>query len=949
MIAETDHLDRNSFLPLFESLISEDIIYFPIRHHSPACSWHLKRILKQYRPGVILIEGPNDMDHLIPFITDRRTVAPFAIYTTFVDKNKRVLKILEERAEKSSDVEVSAARGSEERDAKERSREKNRTGNPAKRPLSSSPLRFAGYYPMCDYSPELVALREGVDLEAEMRFIDLTFPEKMISESRGLDPDARPLIPQSLLQERLIKRSEYVRTLIERTGCRDQNELWDHLFEVRYRDIDSFEFMENVAAYCYMARKDYPVQVLEQEGTTTRELAMASAICEVILEREGRFHEKNANMSTAPIVVVTGGFHTVALPSLVKKMTSSKRKRNVSGKPGWKPGQDEAQTVLMRYSFDRLDALNGYASGMPSPEYYQKVWSGMTDIDGEEKIEGNSKPYLQAARDTMVTLGHTTRERFRSVSVSASEEIEASAQIQRLALLRGNPEPTRDDMLDSIRSCFVKGSMDIEGSLVMAAAMKLLTGDRVGSLPPEVGVPPIVDDFNAQARTFRLEIDSTSGGELLVDIYRKPAKRRLSRFLHSLCFLSVPFAIQNGGPDFVHGQGLNLINEQWSYRWTHVTESTLIECSRYGSTIAEAAASLMGERILELQETGEERNAMVAARFLVSAFRMGLHGHIQKIVDLLSENIHDDASFGSLAGAVGELYLLYRSREPLEANLFGELPELITEAYRKACYLISKQGACPEEEEQEVLKGLSLVRELVTSIGSDLDEESESGSESLVLDGNLFHDDLAILISETERMHIESTNAAVIGGATGILHGDGKLEEHDFLRRVHGFLGSAVDDPKVGASFIRGLLYTSRELTWQHEEFIRTLDAYIGGWEEDRFMHSLPDLRLAFSDLTPREIDRVAHMVAEKYGRPAGQDILKLDNVVVSGTTGRKLNEVMTQILTRDGLGSWIRGEPQEERDRTPAEKNDGSLITEGFAEEDPAGMDKLEEGGNGQ
>ena len=30
----------------------------------------------------------------------------------------------------------------------------------------------------------------------------------------------------------------------------------------------------------------------------------------------------------------------------------------------------------MRYGFEQLDRLNGYASGIPSPEYYQRLWEG---------------------------------------------------------------------------------------------------------------------------------------------------------------------------------------------------------------------------------------------------------------------------------------------------------------------------------------------------------------------------------------------------------------------------------------------------------------------------------------------------------------------------------------------------------------------------------------------
>ena len=35
---------------------SSGIIYFPVRHHSPACSFHLKKIIDEYSPDCVLIE-----------------------------------------------------------------------------------------------------------------------------------------------------------------------------------------------------------------------------------------------------------------------------------------------------------------------------------------------------------------------------------------------------------------------------------------------------------------------------------------------------------------------------------------------------------------------------------------------------------------------------------------------------------------------------------------------------------------------------------------------------------------------------------------------------------------------------------------------------------------------------------------------------------------------------
>ena len=48
--------------------LSSGILYFPIRHHSPVCSFHLQRAVEEYQPDCILIEGPQNAGHLIPVL-----------------------------------------------------------------------------------------------------------------------------------------------------------------------------------------------------------------------------------------------------------------------------------------------------------------------------------------------------------------------------------------------------------------------------------------------------------------------------------------------------------------------------------------------------------------------------------------------------------------------------------------------------------------------------------------------------------------------------------------------------------------------------------------------------------------------------------------------------------------------------------------------------------------
>ena len=200
----------------------------------------------------------------------------------------------------------------------------------------------------------------------------------MILARRSSEPIAEPAAVRvdSLAADPHLLHSEFVRSLARRMGCRDFNEVWDHLFE-NGDDADMDAFIDRLAAYCALARFDYTADVLRRDGTTAREACMAAAIREEIARNE-------AEKRTGPVLVVTGGFHTVVLPDLVAALSPlSPRGRGVGGEGApLALTEDETGTWLMRYSFDQLDALSGYASGMPSPAYYDRIWREGPDADG---------------------------------------------------------------------------------------------------------------------------------------------------------------------------------------------------------------------------------------------------------------------------------------------------------------------------------------------------------------------------------------------------------------------------------------------------------------------------------------------------------------------------------------------------------------------------------------
>ena len=53
--------------------------YFGIRHLSPAGAWHLRRLLDEKKPRLILVEGPSDFDGLLDDIAGQETKPPIAV------------------------------------------------------------------------------------------------------------------------------------------------------------------------------------------------------------------------------------------------------------------------------------------------------------------------------------------------------------------------------------------------------------------------------------------------------------------------------------------------------------------------------------------------------------------------------------------------------------------------------------------------------------------------------------------------------------------------------------------------------------------------------------------------------------------------------------------------------------------------------------------------------
>src|SRR5262249_10322265 len=154
-------------------------------------------------------------------------------------------------------------------------------------------------------------------------------------------------------------------------------------------------------------------------------------------------------------------------------------------------------------------------------------------------------------------------------------------------------------------------------------------------------------------------------------------------------------------------------------------------------------------------------------------------------------------------------------------------------------------------------------------------------------------------------------NAALRGAAVGLLFGDGQLAPPELVTHLRGHLFSARGNGAEGPRFLRGLLRAARSALWQApgpggarpgRQARGCRARVLEGGDEARFIRQLPNLRLAFADLTPRECDQVAREVAGQAGVAALELIEETQFGSADMVHGAEVNRRVVEGLRRDGL-----------------------------------------------
>lgn len=672
--------------------------------------------------------------------------------------------------------------------------------------------RLASFYPMASFSPEWVAIRWALSTGAQVRAIDLpaahTFALRLADEAAGPPPPgdgedtdddgssfeaAEPPAPPQQPY-----RPDAIAMLATAAGYSDAERWWEDAVEHRNTDpVDRFAALTEAIAEIRetdVRAADHP-DVMENNR---REAAMRRLLRAAM--REGH----------ARIAVVCGAYHAPALVPAGFPPVSADNKV-LAGLP-----KAKVAVTWVPWTSNRLSRRSGYGAGVTAPGWYQHLFTHwMAQAPGTE-----------VSTTWLVRVAHALRR--ENLDASTASVVEATRMANALAAVRGRPSPGLSELDDAAQAVLCDGS-----PLPLALVHRELTvGLELGNVPESAPTLPLAADLAATQR--RLRWKPSAMEEVLTLDLRKPSQLARSVLLHRLALLGVGWGVQTET-----GRTTGTFKEVWTLQWQPELAIAVVEASRYGTTVASAAAAYVSERA---QDAGglTELSELLAACLLAD-----LPDGIGGVVAVLAERTALQQDVAPLLETIAPLARTCRYGNVRGVDVTGVRKILDTTVVR-ACVGLPTACAGLDDEAAEAMRravdsaqqGLSLLPDL------PLDD---------------WHRALAA-VAGSDRIH-----GTVAGRATRLLLDAGLVDGQDAAARLSRRLSIATP-ARDAAAWLDGLLSGDATLLIYDRRLLQIVDDWVDGVDGEIFDDVLPLLRRTFSAFSRPERREIGEQVSRVGG-----------------------------------------------------------------------------------
>lgn len=697
--------------------------------------------------------------------------------------------------------------------------------------LSGDQTHRGSWSPFAEHSPEWQALQVAREVGATVRFIDLPAWHDAFSRMENRYADVAD-------HEHEERAEAYERALTEKLSVQGRDALWDHLFE---DGCDAAELAQRLSTYFdHLRGEDRGSQ-----GNQAREQMMARWIAWAMAQpgEPGR----------AQALVVCGGYHAPALArlwqSVPSELPATPQPSLESSDDEEAPGTPEPEATLrfgsylVPYTFKRLDAFAGYASGMPSPAYYQWVW--------DHGPEGAAHRALQHVMQRL---------REKKLPASTADLMAVHLRAQGLARLRGHEKPLRSDWLDALAGALVKDALDAplpwtyRGAIrpgtdpVLVQAMDVLAGDTVGRLAPGTPQPPLVAAVQAELAAHGIVLR----GQLKLDLLLE-TDRAKSRVLHRLSILRLPGVRRTQGPKLaMSGERTEL----WSLSEPLEQQAALIEAGAWGASLHDAARARLED---DLRQAHGRIGPL--ADGLNQAAWAGLSALSDALLRELRGAIASEPRFEALGPALSVLHTLLRHGQMLSMADAPVLRVVIESGFDRALWLLEPPAAITPADMQAHLEGHLALRRIVADVLAHAQDNAHDAHAPSLLDV-----EPARALAVWQRKAADTSAAPVSRGAAlgATLSLAGRIADAQ-THSDHGVseamqLLHSLPAPVLGDA-LTGLLALARETLSSEPAFVAGMDRTVQALDNADFVRAMPSLRAAFAWLPPQERGLLADQV----------------------------------------------------------------------------------------
>jgi hypothetical protein len=419
--------------------------------------------------------------------------------------------------------------------------------------------------------------------------------------------------------------------------------------------------------------------------------------------------------------------------------------------------------------------------------------------------------------------------------ISSAHVIEACRLADTLATLRERPVASLGEYRDAAVAVMGGGSP----TFMSLIGRRWYFGSELGAVPEEFPAAPLARDLAGEQSRLRMPRKSDEKRYEL-DL-REPLDRERSHLLRRLRILGVEWA----SAAQAEGRSKGTFHEHWLVRWQPEFALALIEASRYGHTIVQAASA----RVVD-------DAAGVAA----------LPDLVAKLEDVL---------FADLPAAIGPLVAAIQSRTALSNDvlqLLDALPPLVE---------VSRYGnvrGTDVKQVEEILAGLiprALVGLLPASVGIDAEagrvlwKKMAAANQALsTLNSQAYSSDW---LAALERLaDSQPANAVIRGYASRLLYNAARLRTDD-LERLFGLALSLPSAAPEAALWIEGLLSGSGSVLIHDDQLRAIIDRWLSAISADHFVQVLPLLRRTFAQFPSTERRLIGQRLRGSEGAPTAR------------------------------------------------------------------------------